>query len=475
MSTPPCPAAWRSKLWSATSNIDSGTASVNATPGQANARQGDSYNRAGRDSLAQVFSTADRQFESRLPVPHRLTLQTRFVRLLLVGVAALFASGCAGGERPVLTQTTLPEEVPTPALQEEPVIEPAAEAVVPTEVPAVEAAVAGCLTDRQWIGQTVMALATQNQLPEARALAEAGELNGITILGLPDAGISDAIADLDTAGPFPVLMASDEEGGLVQRLGELINPLPAAATQTARSVDDVRAEFAAYAMRMKELGFDIAFAPVVDIGGGPGIGSRSFGSDPTVVTDYARATAEGFREGGILPVYKHFPGHGRASTDTHIELAVTPAYSDLVGLDLLPYDALLAEPGAAVMVAHLSVPGLSDETPTSLSPNTVTRLLRGEGGETIDGKSYNFAGLVFSDALNMGAIVNTYGVPDAAIRSLSAGVDVVILGGPGDVSPVIDAVLAAIGEGRMSWEQIDDSAQRVMNLKGVVDAVRCAP
>lgn len=404
-----------------------------------------------------------------------LIVRCKFALLTsIVCALALAASGCAGGPRPIVTQTQLPVEDPTPTLPDEVVIEPASEAFAPEEAPA-EVVSAGppCLTDRQWIGQTLMVLATQDQLPEARAAAEAGELNGVTILGLPNEGITAAIADLDTAGPFPILMASDEEGGLVQRLGELISPLPAAATQTARSVEDVRAEFAAYAAQMKELGFDIAFAPVVDIGGGPGIGSRSFGSDPAVVIEYARATAEGFRDGDILPVFKHFPGHGRASTDTHIELAVTPPYSELVGTDLIPYDALLADPNAAVMVGHLSVPGLSDETPTSLSPNTVARLLRGEGGETFEGKSYNFAGLVFSDAMNMGAIVNTYGVPDASIRALAAGTDVIILGGPADVGPVIDAVLSAISEGRMTWAQIDDSAQRVMNLKGIVDSTHC--
>ena len=396
--------------------------------------------------------------------------------VMAVFVLALVAAGCAGDERPVLTEITLVEEppptdIPIPDPPATPV--PQEEAAAPDPATGDAVAAGACLTERQWLGQLLMVLATQDQLPAARPHAERGELGGITLLGAPDATLPQLIADLDGAGPFPLLMASDEEGGIVQRLAELITTLPAAATQTERPSADVQAQFADYGRRMKELGFDVAFAPVVDIGGGPGIGSRSFSEDPAVVIEYARAVANGLREAGVIGVFKHFPGHGRASADSHISLPVTPSYNDLVALDLVPYDQLLSDPGASVMVGHLSVPGLSDETPTSLSPNTVTRLLRGRGGETFQGKSYNFTGLVFTDALNMGAITNTYGTQEAVVRAISAGSDVAILGQPDDVTPVLDQLTVALSENRMSWEQVDESVQRVLAAKGVLDATRC--
>jgi len=398
----------------------------------------------------------------------------------LVAIAAMLAVvsvGCAGGERPVLTETSLepipaatavpiPDPPPTP-IPQEPIAGEAEEpepggAVVPE----------GCITERQWLGQLIMTLATPDQFPAARPHAERGELGGITLLD-PDSTVAQIVSDLDAAGPFPVLMASDEEGGIVQRLTDLIYPLPAAQTQTERPAADVQAEFADYGRRMKELGFDIAFAPVVDIGGGPGIGTRSFSDDPAVVVEYARAVTSGLREAGVIGVYKHFPGHGRASADSHLELPVTPAYSDMATLDLIPYDELLADSGAAVMVGHLSVPGLSDETPTSLSPNTVTRLLRGRNGETFEGKSYNFNGLVFTDALNMGAITNTYSGTEAVVRALAVGADVAIVTDPESITPSIDALSAALSDGRMAWDLIDQSVQRVLGAKGVLDATRC--
>lgn len=410
---------------------------------------------------------------------HKTTVPSsrRRVAKILAGVAAvtLLAASCAGGERPVLSETTLAPLEPATAV---PIPDPPATLVEAAPVieepePGGAIAAANCLTERQWLGQMIMPLATQDQFPAAREHAERGELGGLTLLGAPNSELGQQIADLDTVGPFPLLMASDEEGGIVQRLVELITVLPAASTQVERPSADVQADFADYGRSMKELGFDVAFAPVVDIGGGPGIGSRSFSEDPAVVVEYARAVANGLREAGVIGVFKHFPGHGRASADSHIELPVTPAYGDMVGLDLVPYDELLADPGAAVMVGHLSVPGLSDETPTSLSPNTVTRLLRGRNGETFEGKSYNFNGLVFTDGLNMGAITNAYSAVEAVVRSLSVGADVAIIADPNGVTPSIDGLSVALEEGRMAWDQVDQSVQRILAAKGVLDATRC--
>lgn len=386
--------------------------------------------------------------------------RTRVAFRLFAVMAVLLLAGCAGGERPELIAgasvpdadpTPLPTTIPTPTPFEQPTAEPVA-----TAAPAPPADPIDCLNQRQRVGQLIWPLATEAELPNARRLAVISEIGGIGLLGIPDLTIKDAIADLQAAGPLELLIASDEEGGLVQRLAGVLDVLPSAAQLAAnRTPGEVRTLMTDYANGMTELGITVAFAPVVDIGGGPGIGSRAFGDDPAVVTEYAAAVAEGLRAGGVTPVFKHFPGHGSASADSHISLPVTPPLSELRQKDLLPYETLLPT-AEAVMVGHLSVPGLSDETPTSLSPNTIGQLLRGE---------FAYRGLVISDAMNMGAITNNWTVPQAAELSISAGTDVVLLGKIDEVEPVVDHLVAAIEAGALNPNRVDEAARRVLALK----------
>lgn len=203
------------------------------------------------------------------------------------------------------------------------------------------------------------------------------------------------------------------------------------------------------------------FGPVLDVGAGPGIESRSFSADPQVVASYGRAVADGLIEAGITPVFKHFPGHGSATADSHLELPTTPSLSDLRSSDLVPYVEILMDPvfrdRAGVMVGHLSVPGLSDELPTSLSPATITGLLRNELG---------FGGLVFTDAMNMGAIINTYGLLDALEQSIVAGADIAILGSLADVTPALDYLVMRAEEDPTFAAIVDNRAARILAAKG---------
>jgi len=380
--------------------------------------------------------------------------------LFAVATAVLLLTACAGGDRPELIAgasvpdadpTPLPTIEPTPIPVEEPTAEPVA-----TEVPNPPTDVLACLNQRQRVGQLIWPLATEAELPNARRLQVISEVGGIGLLGIPDPTIKDAIAELQSAGPLELVIASDEEGGLVQRLAGVLGVVPSAAQLAAnRSPGEVRTLMTDYAAGMVDLGVTMAFAPVVDIGGGPGIGSRAFGDDPAVVTEYAGAVAEGLRAGGVTPVFKHFPGHGSASADSHISLPVTPPLSELRQKDLLPYESLLPT-AEAVMVAHLSVPGLSDETPTSLSPNTIGQLLRSE---------FAYNGLVISDAMNMGAITNNWSVPEAAELSISAGADVILLGKIDEVEPVVDHLVASINAGQLNPNRVDEAARRVLALK----------
>jgi len=312
------------------------------------------------------------------------------------------------------------------------------------------------------VAQLLLPLLTQPELPGAQVFAANGELGGVGILGEPDAGLADALENAQLSSFVPLLVASDEEGGAVQRLANLLGPIPPAATTAqSKTPDEVRNQWVEYGSRVRALGIDVVFGPVLDVGSAPGIESRSFGSDPEVVATYGRAVAEGLIEADVMPVFKHFPGHGRATADSHLELPSTPPLAELRTLDLLPYAELLGDPvlgqKASVMVAHLSVPGLSEDVPTSLSPETVNGLLRTEFG---------FGGIVFTDALNMGAIVDTYGRLEALELALQAGADIAILGSLADLTPSLDHLTARADSDPAFAAIIDNRAARVLAAKG---------
>lgn len=399
---------------------------------------------------------------SRARLRHRLAGLVGFVVVL----------GACGGAEPAATAVPTPE-IRSPTLLPTPTEVPASastDAIEPTLPPAASIATPtppslSCLSQRQRFAQLFVPLATQAELrSSAVTLATAGDLGGIGLLGFPDEGISAALAEVQNASMIPVLVASDEEGGDVQRLGALLGPLPSAATAAAtRSPEDVRSAWVEYGSRIKELGIDVVFGPVLDVGAAPGIGDRSFGDDPVVVTEYGRAVADGLTEAGIMPVFKHFPGHGRASLDSHLGLPLVPSIDELWASDLIPYVELVGDhrrDNAAVMVGHLSVPGLSGDLPTSLSAETINGLLRTQIG---------FDGLVFTDAINMGAIIENFGTLDAVVRAFNAGADIVILGSLADVAPALDHLIVEAAADPGFEALLELRAVRVLEAKDQTD------
>ena len=175
------------------------------------------------------------------------------------------------------------------------------------------------------------------------------------------------------------------------------------------------------------------------------IGDRSFGSDPAEVTEYAGAYAQGLRDAGVLPVLKHFPGHGHGSGDSHTGGVVTPPLADLQNNDLIPYRTLIAQAPVAVMVGHMQVPGLTGSDPASLSPAAYALLRSGGYG----GPPFN--GPVFTDDLSsMRAINERFGVAEAALRALQAGADVALWVTTGEVPAVLDRLEKALTAGELT-------------------------
>jgi beta-glucosidase-like glycosyl hydrolase len=269
----------------------------------------------------------------------------------------------------------------------------------------------------------------------------------------------------DAGGPLPLAVSVDEEGGRVERLASLIgeqqSPRVLTKTMTLQEVHDIALE---RGQKMHNMGITIDFAPVVDVTDEPDddvIGDRSFGADPSTVTEYAGAYAQGLREAGLLPVLKHFPGHGHGSGDSHTGGVSTPPLSDLEADDLIPYRTLTTERPVAVMVGHLDVPGLTTDFPASLSPEVYSLLRSGDYGGP------PFGGPVFTDDLSsMRAISDRFGVSEAALRALQAGADVALWVTTDEVPAVLDRLESAVNSGELNPAQVDASVLRVAGFKG---------
>jgi beta-N-acetylhexosaminidase len=303
---------------------------------------------------------------------------------------------------------------------------------------------------------------------DARAVVNGYHVGGIFIGSWTDLSIfKGPLADIaGSAGPLPLAVSVDEEGGRVSRLRSLIGSAPSARelaqSQTVAQVHDLAL---GRGKKMRDLGITIDFAPVVDVTDAPDdsvIGDRSFSADPDKVTAYAGAYAQGLRDAGLLPVLKHFPGHGHGSGDSHSGGVVTPPLSDLQNNDLVPYRKLVTAAPVAVMMGHLQVPGLTGDNPASLSRAAVQLLRNGTGYEAPP-----FNGPVFSDDLSsMAAISDRYGVAEAALRSLQAGTDVALWVTTDEVPAVLDRLEKAVAAGELTMQAVDQSLMRVATMKG---------
>ena len=260
---------------------------------------------------------------------------------------------------------------------------------------------------------------------------------------------------------IPLFLCVDEEGGRVARIGnnnafgtEKISPMAkTGSAEEARSSGRTIGEY------LKELGFNVNFAPDCDVltnKTNKVIGDRSFGSDADKVREYARAYSDGLHDSGIVSVYKHFPGHGATSGDTHEGFAYTDKTIDeLKEAELVPF-ADAAEAGAdMVMVSHISVPRiLGDNTPCSLSYHMVTEVLKDELG---------YDGIVVTDALNMGAISDNYNGTDAAVMAIKAGNDMLLT--PGNFTSIPKRIASEIENGNISEARIDESVRKIITGK----------
>ncbi len=230
--------------------------------------------------------------------------------------------------------------------------------------------------------------------------------------------------DLQTlAGDVPLLIAIDQEGGRVSRLPSDFTIFPPAATVAlAGSIDLAYQAAAVTAQELRSVGINMNMAPVLDIHTNPAnpiIGNRAFGTEPEQVCKMGAATIAGLQDHHVLACGKHFPGHGDTNTDSHLELpTVHVSRTRLEEIELQPFRHAIHHGLQAMMTAHVHYPALDPTCPATLSPRILSGLLRQELG---------FSGVILSDDLEMRAILDHANVGDAAIRSLQAGADMLLI------------------------------------------------
>ncbi|RZT02101.1 glycoside hydrolase family 3 protein [Cuneatibacter caecimuris] len=213
--------------------------------------------------------------------------------------------------------------------------------------------------------------------------------------------------------------------------------------------------------QLAPLGFDWIHSPVLDVNTNPRnpeIGTRSYGEDPEEVITYAKEALRGFKDAGIIATGKHFPGRGPSAADAHHGLPVIDESREELMRHLEPYRALIKEGLPAIMTAHTAYPALDPSgLPATLSKPILTDLLKGELG---------FEGVVTTDEITMGGIIQKFDVPEACVRAIDAGCDLVLLRDEGGlINDVIPGVIQAVREGRLSEDRVNDAVTRTLSVK----------
>ncbi len=253
----------------------------------------------------------------------------------------------------------------------------------------------------------------------------------------------------------------DEEGGRVTRVAADssfdVTKIPSMSQihglDAAYNAGDIIGSY------LKELGFNVDFAPVADVLTNPNnkvIGDRAFKGDATTVGKMALSYAKGLNANGVFATFKHFPGHGATLNDTHINYAYNnKTYDEIKINELLPFKMAAENNVDFVMVAHISLPTiLGNDTPVSLSYDAVTGILK---------KNLGYKGLIITDSMKMGAISKNYSCAESSILAIKAGNDILLM--PKSVPQAVDAIVSAVQSGEISEEQINASVKKILILK----------
>ncbi|XID95489.1 beta-N-acetylhexosaminidase [Paenibacillaceae bacterium WGS1546] len=270
-------------------------------------------------------------------------------------------------------------------------------------------------------------------------------------------------AELQAASGIPLFIAIDQEGGMVVRLEDGVTVMPGAMAQGAADHMDLTFEAAKWSgAELRSIGINMNFAPCLDVNNNPRnpvIGVRSYGEDPQRVAALGAAAIHGYKEGGIVAVAKHFPGHGDTAVDSHHALPVVPHdKARLSEVELAPFRHAIEQQAEAIMTAHVVFPAFEpDNVPATLSERILTGLLR---------KQLGFEGVIVTDCLEMNAVSETIGVARGAVEAVKAGADLILVSHRASrQTAALEAVLEAVMTGEIPESRIDEAARRLWELK----------
>jgi beta-N-acetylhexosaminidase len=272
----------------------------------------------------------------------------------------------------------------------------------------------------------------------------------------------NSLKKTNSGNKAPLFLSVDEEGGRVTRLPDELVKTPDSASVGKKDNANLAFNLGnVVAQKLKAFGLNVDFAPVLDINSNPKnpvIGDRSFGTNADIVSRMGIQSMKGIQSENILSVVKHFPGHGDTSVDSHIGLPlVNNSLERLKSFELVPFEEAINNGADAVMVAHILLPKIDPVNPASFSKIIITDLLR---------KYLGFNGVVLTDDMTMGAIVKNYDIGTAAVKSVNAGTDIVLVCHEYDKEmAVLDALKAAVLSGTLTEKRIDESVLRILKLK----------
>lgn len=264
------------------------------------------------------------------------------------------------------------------------------------------------------------------------------------------------------AGGLPYIVAIDQEGGRVARIRTGVEEIPSMMALAAAGDEDLAYRAGVQlGYDLRRAGVNVDFAPVLDLAlfeQNTVIGARSFGDDPERVARYAEAVARGLRDAGVLPTYKHFPGHGSTAVDSHLDLPVIDLPQDVLrSRDLAPFHQLLQR-ASAVMTAHIIVQAFDAQRAATVSKRVLGELLR---------ETCGFSGVCFTDCVEMDAIAKGIGSVAGAVASLQAGADCVLVSRNLDLAlDIVDAIERAAEDGSLPLERLTQAYERVCALRG---------
>lgn len=275
-------------------------------------------------------------------------------------------------------------------------------------------------------------------------------------------GLLNDLKEANSQHSIPLFLSLDEEGGRVSRLTVELEALPSNEIIGEKNDSDFSFEIGnIIGEKLRGFGFNMDFAPVFDINSNPNnpvIGDRSFGSNPEVVRRLGVATMKGIQNKDVISVIKHFPGHGDTSVDSHLGLPkVDKGLEGLENFELKPFKGAIEDGADAIMISHILFPQIDDENPASLSHSIITNILRDK---------MNFEGIVITDDLTMGAIIDNYSIEEAVIKAVIAGSDIVLVCHDYDKEfAAIKTLKDAVKDGVISEARIDESVYRILKLK----------